>query len=140
MLRLAVLSITVLLLFAVSETGKAQEISGLATDMIDGDTFDINGLRFRQCGIDAPEHHQPDGEPSRLALGALLAGVQVTCQVVGGGTVCNTRSRTMSRERVVAQCFVDVQDVAASIVEAGQACDWPDYSGGHYSLANCVRE
>jgi endonuclease YncB( thermonuclease family) len=43
------------------------------------------------------------------------------------------RSKTRSGKRVVTQCFLGARDVAAQMVRAGHARDWPKYSGGGYS-------
>jgi micrococcal nuclease len=39
----------------------------------------------------------------------------------------------MSCDRIVAQCFVGDLDIAMEMVSAGQAKDWPKFSGGYYS-------
>lgn len=71
----------------------------------------------------------------RVALETLIGGKRVRCVQVGSGTVCDHRSKPTNQGRVVAQCFVDGRDVAAILVEAGLACDWARFSGGHYSRA-----
>jgi endonuclease YncB( thermonuclease family) len=66
---------------------------------------------------------------------------QVKCIPVGEGTPCDRHSKAYSRDRIVAQCFLGGQDIAAEIVRAGHACDWPKFSAGHYrvSAQTCVR-
>jgi endonuclease YncB( thermonuclease family) len=61
---------------------------------------------------------------------------------MGEGTVCDGRSKPTSRDRVVAQCFLDKLDIAEEMVRSGTACDWPKFSGGHYKIsdATCSRK
>jgi hypothetical protein len=62
-----------------------------------------------------------------------VKGKAVRCVQVGDGTPCDGRSKATNRDRIVAQCFVDGADVAASLVGQGVACDWVKFSGGAYS-------
>lgn len=66
-------------------------------------------------------------------LGRLTQGKNVRCIQVGGGTPCDGKSHAMSCDRIVAQCFVGDLDIAMEMVSAGQAKDWPKFSGGYYS-------
>jgi hypothetical protein len=63
----------------------------------------------------------------------VLSGKPVRCVQVGGGTPCDGRSKPTNRDRIVAQCFAEESDIAATMVEGGFACDWIKFSGGHYS-------
>lgn len=102
---------------------------GLAV-AIDGDTLRIDGQRIRLHGIDAPESRQecrieqrpyPCGREATAYLAALIAG----------GTVsCTERDRDRHR-RVVAVCTVDGRDIAAVLVEAGQAVAFTRYSNDY---------
>ncbi|WP_150524011.1 thermonuclease family protein [Roseibium sediminis] len=111
----------------------AQEITGTVSRVIDGDTLQINELRVRLCGIDAPEDHNPGAAEALEYLEQLARGKEARCVVVGGGTPCDTRSPVISSKRVVAQCFVGELDLAADLVAKGHACDWPKFSGYHYA-------
>ena len=56
------------------------------------------------------------------------------------GTPCDGRSKPMSRDRVVAQCFIGDKDVAAEMMRLGQACDWPKFADSYYRVAGgCTR-
>ena len=60
-----------------------------AQRVIDGDTIDLNGTRWRLWGIDAPETHQAcaDGWAAGLkataAMRSLIEGRQVACEFRG---------------------------------------------------------
>ncbi len=116
----------------------AAEIVGQGRYVVDGDTFDLaspNGvISIRICGIDAPESGEPGSKEAWSKLSELVHGKTVRCVQVNSapGTVCDGRSRATSRNRIVAQCFVDDRDIAVELLKAGVACDWLKFSGGHY--------
>jgi endonuclease YncB( thermonuclease family) len=91
--------------------------------VIDGDTIVINNVRLRLAGIDAPELDHPWGQQSKWALVQLCKGQTVTARI----------KPEMSYDRLVAECFLpDGRDLAAELVRAGLALDWPKFSGGKY--------
>lgn len=127
------------LVFAALVSGSSHaEMIGQGANVTDGDTFDLSMtdhvVKIRVCGIDAPEGGQPGSREAWSALSALVYGKTVRCIQVGQkpGTVCDHRSKPTNRDRIVAQCFVDGQDIAAALVRDGHACDWQKYSAGHY--------
>lgn len=131
------LAISVLTLFSLSvQPASAAELRGSVVRVIDGDTFDIRipnqKVRIRLCGIDTPERGQPNARKATKFLRNLIADQRIVCVPVGDGTPCDGRSRRTNRSRVIAQCFVGTEDVAAHLVRRDLACDWPKYSGGHY--------
>lgn len=96
--------------------------------VIDGDTFDVGGVRVRLHGIDAPEVSQTCTHPQRgeWACGAYvrddlrarLDGRRVSClelDVDGYG-------------RVVGKCFIDGRDINEMIVADGLAEAYRTYS------------
>ena len=92
--------------------------------VIDGDTIVIDKVHIRLSGIDAPELDHPLGQKAKWALHALCKGEVVTATTDG----------SVSHERAVARCILqDGRDLAAEMVKAGLALDWPKYSGGRYS-------
>jgi len=91
--------------------------------VIDGDTIDIDDVRLRLAGIDAPELEHPYGNQAKCALVRLCKGQVITARILP----------ELSYDRVVAQCFLpDGRDLAAELVRAGLALDWPKFSGGRY--------
>lgn len=91
--------------------------------VIDGDTIVIGKMRIRLAGIDAPELDHPWGQKSKWALVQLCKGQKVTAEI----------KPELSHDRVVAVCTLpDGRDLAAELVRAGLALDWPKYSGGKY--------
>jgi micrococcal nuclease len=91
--------------------------------VVDGDTIVIDRIHIRLAGIDAPELDHPWGQQSKWAMVRLCKGQTITARI----------RPEMSYERVVAECFLpDGRDLAAELVKAGLALDWPKFSGGKY--------
>jgi endonuclease YncB( thermonuclease family) len=109
-------------------------ISGRAA-VIDGDTIDIAGTRVRFNGIDAPESAQlcrnakgknyRCGQAAAKALDAWLAKSRpVACTFIEWDRY----------GRFVGDCQrADGASVAAWLVSAGHAMDWPRHSNGAYA-------
>jgi endonuclease YncB( thermonuclease family) len=112
------------------------EIMATVGRVIDGDTIDIcigaSCVRVRLCGIDAPEQGERGYSEATDALRTLVSRETIRCVPVGQGTVCDGRSRSTNRGRLVAQCFLTEADIGGALVEQGLACDWERFSGGHY--------
>lgn len=91
--------------------------------VIDGDTIVIGTQHIRLAGIDAPELDHPWGQQSKWAMVKLCKGQTITARI----------KPEVSYDRVVAECFLpDGRDLAAELVKAGLALDWPKFSGGKY--------
>jgi endonuclease YncB( thermonuclease family) len=124
----------------------AADYLGKVTSVADGDTFTMESesgkVRVRICGIDAPERGQPGYGQAAGVLANMIEGKTVHCLQMGEGTVCDGKSKPTSRDRIVAQCFLDKLDIAEEMVRSGTACDWPKFSGGHYKIsdATCSRK
>lgn len=107
-------------------------LTGSAT-VIDGDTIDLDGVRVRLWGVDAPELDQTCRDPrfgveilcgdfAARALGLIVEGRNVVCYPTGAE----------SYGRVVAQCTDGEHDIGATMVLNGWAVDVWSYSGGYY--------
>jgi endonuclease YncB( thermonuclease family) len=124
----------------------AADYLGKVLAVSDGDTFTMEAdgakVRVRICGIDAPERGQAGYGQAAGVLSSMIEGKTVHCLQVGEGTVCDGRSRPTSRDRIVAQCFLDKVDIAEQMIRSGTACDWPKFSGGRYKISDttCSRK
>lgn len=120
-----------------SDETTSRVFEGPVRRIVDGDTFDVrtNGetLRIRLCGIDAPERGEQGYEEATETMRGLVEGRILECRHVGAGTPCDGRSEATSYDRIVAQCLINGRDIATEMVSQGVACDWPRFSGGHYS-------
>jgi endonuclease YncB( thermonuclease family) len=100
-----------------------------AQRVIDGDTIDLNGTRWRLWGIDAPETHQAcaDGWPAGLeataAMGRLMEGKAVVCEFRGHDRY----------KRSIGLCRAGGEDLGASMVSAGMAWAFTRYSSDYVS-------
>ena len=94
-------------------------------------------IKIRLCGVDSPERGHPGFGKSAGELARLIENRQVRCVQVGLRTPCDGRSKSKSRDRYVAQCFIDKRDVAMEMVCAKATKDIERYSGGYY--ASCKR-
>ncbi len=91
--------------------------------VVDGDTIVIDKTHIRLAGIDAPELDHPYGKQAKWAMVQLCKGQTVTARI----------RPELSYDRVVAECSLpDGRDLAAELVRAGMALDWPKFSGGKY--------
>ena len=103
----------------------AADYLGKVLAVSDGDTFTMEAdgakVRVRICGIDAPERGQAGYGQAAGVLSSMIEGKTVHCLQVGEGTVCDGRSRPTSRDRIVAQCFLDKVDIAEQMIRSGTA-------------------
>ena len=109
-----------------------EQITGLVSRVIDGDTFVVNGKKIRLCGINAPKNNQIEGQKSTQYLEQLIGSKFVSCKIVGSGTPCDGRSNATSYDRTVAQCFIGGEDVGCLMVRSGNAKDFKRFSDGYY--------
>lgn len=96
--------------------------------VVDGDTFDLDGKRYRVNGIDAPEAGQTCltakgrewscGRAATDALHDLLIGAHVRCDDLV----------TDNYDRIVGTCFADGRDVGAAMVRQGMAWAFVKFS------------
>lgn len=99
------------------------DVTGRPT-VIDGETLEVGGERFRLYGIDAPDLRQKCeirgrrydcGKVSRSALMDLVAGVEVRC----------VPRESTPRESRVATCFAGGYDLSEGMVHTGWAMAMP---------------
>ena len=98
------------------------------TTVIDGDTIDIHGQRFRLFGVDAPESKQlcndAAGQPYRCGQVA----ANTLSNLIGRQTVTCEKKDIDRYKRIVAVCSVNGQDVGAYLVAKGLAVAYVHYS------------
>lgn len=112
-----------LILVGTLEQAWATTLTGRIVSIADGDTVtlldaNLQQHRIRLSGIDAPEKRQPFGNRSRLHLGALVFGKQVTADC----------PRTDRYKRALCKIEVDGVDANLAQVEAGMAWHYEDYA------------
>lgn len=110
----------------------AAEIVGRAS-VIDGDTIEVNGIRIRFEGIDAPESRQICNNASRKAYrcGQISAIALDAFLSKSRPTACTATGK--SYNRIVGYCRrADGEDVNQWMVRNGHAVDWTKYSQGRY--------
>nr|WP_261789213.1 thermonuclease family protein [Thauera aminoaromatica] len=112
-----------ILFVAGVQTSSADELTGRIISVADGDTVTLLDANLRQhkirlSGIDAPERRQPFGNRSRLHLGALVFGRQVTAYC----------PKTDRYKRAVCRLEVDGVDANLAQLEAGMAWHYKAYT------------
>ena len=96
--------------------------------MVDGDTVDIDGQRYRLAGFDAPERYQRCRDPGEQAWACGRTATEELERLVSGGSVSCADSGTDRYGRIVGSCSAGGRDVGAALVRAGLAVDDPRYS------------
>ena len=107
--------------------------------VVDGDTFDLDGVRYRVNGIDAPEagqkcqtHSGRDwacGTKATEALSGILRNAKVRCEDLGSDKY----------GRVVGVCTADGSDVGARMVRSGMAWAFVKYSDIYVAPQNAAK-
>lgn len=116
MIRTSIIAAMVVIAMPVA----AADLTGKPT-VIDGETLEVRGKRFKLWGIDAPEPKQTCtirrrdyncGRISTTALMDLVAGVNVTCRPVKG-------------TKDVARCYAGGYELSEGMIHTGWALAMP---------------
>lgn len=136
------MSLTFRLLFVLSAmiampAMAAESLAGRAR-VVDGDTLQVEGVKVRLFGVDAPELDQTCdrdgqvwecGQAARIALADIVGRHRVVCAV-----------QTVDRYgRDVAVCTADGEDVGAHLVRKGMAIAYRRYSGRYVNAETAAR-
>ncbi|MDH3739628.1 MAG: thermonuclease family protein [Alphaproteobacteria bacterium] len=103
-----------------------ETLTGSVTRVRDGKTIEVADAPIRLNGVAAPALEEPFGREAQAFLTRLVFGRTVTCELNG--------QRTLNR--AIGVCYLDGQDIAASIIAAGLARDCARHSGGQYDEFN----
>lgn len=129
---------TIILLLLPASTAVAESQSSFR--IVDGDTLEISGVKYRLWGIDAPEASQtcrsasggtwPCGRVAISRLEALTNGNTVTCDNRGIDLY----------GRVLGVCEVDGTDINAIMVKEGLAWSFKKYSHDYDDIEAFARK
>ena len=95
--------------------------------LVDGDTLELDGVRYRLDGIDAPEVGQICHDGSRR-YDCADAAMDKLGQLVRGSRVRCTPLTEDGYGRIVARCTADGVDISAQMVATGHAWAFVRYS------------
>ena len=98
-------------------------LTGTVTKVRDGDTIEVGKIPIRLKGVSAPEMRDPLGPKSKSFMTDLVMGKRVRCELNGSKT----------HDRFVGICYLDEQDIGATVIGTGLALDCPRFSGGRYA-------
>ena len=125
-MKKALMSIVVLLASATF----AFALDGKVTQVIDGDSVEVNGRQVRVWGIDAPEYDQPQGQAAKEFATPLLAGKQV-----------HVVEKTTDRYgRLVGEIKIGGHDYGTILIQEGLAWWYVKYAPSATHLAQAERE
>jgi endonuclease YncB( thermonuclease family) len=119
-MRVSILIVSTFAAMIVATTAFASTVTGQAS-VIDGDTFEIDGISIRLHAVDAPEIRQEclNAAGERWRCGEEAA--EVLYQRVRRRTVQCVAVGPPNRGRMVARCSLDGIDLAAWMVRQGLA-------------------
>jgi len=121
-----------LLIFAAPATGA--DLAGPAR-IIDGDTIEISDQRIRLYGIDAPEGRQTCESHGTPYPYGTMATAWLVNMTLGKPVACQQKARDKYK-RVVAVCHADGVNLNDSIVRAGWAMAYRQFSREYVPAEN----
>lgn len=108
--------------------------------VIDGDTIDVDHVRYRLHGIDAPEAGQlcngADGQLWECGQESLHRMEEL---LIGRSVRCDARDRDVYG-RTIAICVADGEDINAEMVKSGLAWAFRKYSEDYVPLENIAAQ
>ncbi|WP_245507180.1 thermonuclease family protein [Rhizobium sp. PP-CC-3G-465] len=105
-----------------------------AVRVVDGDTLDIGGVRYRLHGIDAPESGQECRSENGGSWPCGQGAIEKIKQIVSRGEVaCEPKDRDRYG-RIVAVCRIDGRDINTEMVSSGFAWAFRKYSADYVEV------
>lgn len=107
-------------------------VPALAGDLriIDADTLEIDGQRYRLNGIDAPERGQDCVQKAGLWKCGRAATDRVAELALKGNVACKPLGPDPAYpERLIGYCTINGEDIGALLIDAGLAWAYRDYLG-----------
>ena len=92
--------------------------------IIDGDTIKINGKKIRFGGIDSPE---------RGEIGHQFSKDRLIEKVGKKIVICFKEKNKDYWNRIIAECFIENENISSYMVKNGYACDYVKYSNEKYA-------
>jgi len=108
--------------------------------VLDGDSLDFNGIRVRLFGIDAFERDQVCGRKDGSRFDCGQAAREALLFAVGGAMVRCEKRDVDQYGRMVAVCHGREGDLAARLVEDGQAVAYRQFSHDYVDEEQIARE
>jgi endonuclease YncB( thermonuclease family) len=96
--------------------------------VVDGDTFDLDGQRYRINGIDAPEAGQKCQTRTGKQWSCGTAATEALFEIMRGANVRCDDVVTDDYGRTVGNCTADGRDIGAQMVRAGMAWAFVKFS------------
>jgi endonuclease YncB( thermonuclease family) len=117
----------------------AQSTTEAVARVVDGDTLEVDGIRYRLHGIDAPEAGQScaasDGREWRCGQAAIQHMEKLTA---GKSVRCDDRG-TDGYGRTIGVCTADGVDLNAAMVDTGMAWAFRKYSMDYAQIEDVAR-
>ena len=118
--RAPIALLSALLLLSLPGMARAEPATGTAT-VIDAETVEVDGQRFRLRGIDAPEPGQQCLSGSRAYDCGKIAATALMDLVAGGTVTCEPLAPGQTDAAPVATCRSDGYDLSEGMVYTGWA-------------------
>ena len=110
-------------IFFIFNASFANQILGSAK-VVDGDTIKINGKKIRFGGIDSPE---------RGEIGHQFSKDKLIEKVGKKIVICFKEKNNDYWNRIIAECFIENENISSYMVKNGYACDYVKYSNKKYA-------
>jgi len=102
-------------------------LSAEATKVVDGDTIHIGHTKYRLFGIDAPEISQQCKKDNKTILCGLDAKKLLENKIGKETPKCISQTKD-KYNRVVAECFIQSENLSSYMVRSGYAVAYRKYS------------